>query len=258
MTKKHLKMGEKKSQTNVKAEWDKLSSSCSPSLMKRSPQRCGNHRHLKSITRERWDVATITPTLIAACGHYSCNLWPLKCLLEATDVKPFGSKINFQLQPFSTIISFNLRSAFAILPYQVFFEVQGHRQVNADSNSSQNKVTVNKISPLSFTLPLSLDLIYSIRHMLLSRLNSLAAYSFSLHFSWPSSPPHTHTHPHQNIELRRRHASQTTLKGRRAHTNTHRHTSSDDQSSVKGDRRREREVDSSPHRLCFGWRSVKY
>lgn len=46
-----------------------------PSLMKRSPQRAGNHRHLKSIMRDRdGEVATITPTLIAAFGHYSSNL----------------------------------------------------------------------------------------------------------------------------------------------------------------------------------------
>ncbi len=72
-----FKDGRKKSQTNVKAEWDKLSSSCSPILNETFSTVLWKPPSFKiHYQKEMADVATIIPTLIAPCGHYSSNLWP--------------------------------------------------------------------------------------------------------------------------------------------------------------------------------------
>lgn len=111
-----------------------------------------------------------------------------------------------------------LWTAVLTLPYQVFIEAQGHRQVKAVRNSSQHRVTVNKISPLSFTLP------SQFRSNLLYSTHAAESTEFTRCALLTSLGPvhcHTHTQPHQNIELRRRHASQTALRARRAHTRKH-------------------------------------
>lgn len=109
------------------------------------------------------------------------------------------------------------------LLYQDFIKAQRHRQVKADRNSSQHRVTVNKISPLSFTPPSQFrsNLLHSTHAAestefarCLSLLSSLLLAQFTA----------THTQPHQNIELRCRHASQTTLRARHTHTHMRKHT----------------------------------